>query len=159
MIVVSDTSPLSYLHQIGRLELLRQLYGTVLIPPAVDHELRAAPTLHTTFDWSVVQVRHPREADRVAELLGELDRGESEAIVLALESQADLLLIDEATGRTVASRLGVRRIGLLGVLLEAKSKDLIPSAGIELAKLQERTTFRLASSVREAFLRLAGESA
>lgn len=66
----------------------------------------------------------PEAARRVEELLAELDRGESESIVVALEVGADLLLIDERTGRDVASRMGIRRTGLLGVLLEAKNAKL-----------------------------------
>jgi predicted nucleic acid-binding protein len=51
VIVVSDTSPLSYLHQIGQLKLLQALYGQAVIP-AVEKELRAAAELHGGFDWS-----------------------------------------------------------------------------------------------------------
>ena len=78
--------------------------------------------------------------------------------MLAIETKADLLLIDEATGRAVAVRLGVPRTGLLGVLLEAKRRGLIPSAADELKHLLSRTTFRVHPGVREEFLRLAGES-
>ena len=85
MIVVSDTSPLSYFHQIGRLALLQSLYEEIIIPPAVENELRAAPALHAVFDWSLIRVVPPVSVHRVEELLGELDRGESEAIIVALE--------------------------------------------------------------------------
>lgn len=95
MIVVSDTSPLSYLHQIGRLFLLSSLYEDVIIPPAVADELRVAPRLHETVDWSRVRIVFPEATRRVEELLAELGRGESEAIVVTLEVGADLLLIDE----------------------------------------------------------------
>ena len=157
MIVVSDTSPLRRLHPIGRLTVLRDLYGRILVPPTVASELRAAPHLHECLDWSLLEVLAPRSPERVQSLLKELDRGESEAIVLALEQQADLLPIDERTGRDVASRLEIRRTGLLGVLLEAKREGLISSVTSEIDRLVGVTTFRIDPLVRVEVLHLAGE--
>lgn len=158
MIVVSDTSPVSYLHQIGQLALLSELYGRVLVPPTVASELRAASNLHRNLDWSLLDVVAPQSPERVDSLLDELDRGESEAIVLALEQQAELLLIDERTGRDVASRLGIRRTGLLGVLIEAKRRGLVSRVTSEIDRLVSQTTFRISPLVRAEVLRLAGES-
>lgn len=84
MIVVSDTSPVSYLHRIGRLTLLKDLYGRVLIPPAVRDELKAALGLHDTLEWSVFEVIPPESSENVQDFGSELDLGESEAIVLAV---------------------------------------------------------------------------
>ena len=158
MIVVSDTSPLSYFHQIGRLALLQSLYEEIIIPPAVENELRAAPAFHEVFDWSLMRVVPPASVHRVEELLGELDRGESEAIIVALELGADLLLIDERSGREVARRMGLRRTGLLGVLLEANNRGLIASVAAELDRLVAHTTFRIHPAVRTEVLRLAQET-
>jgi hypothetical protein len=157
VIVVSDTSPVSYLHQIGQLALLTELYGRVLVPPTVAFELRRAPNLHGNLDWSLLDLVAPQSAERVKSLLDELYRGESEAIVLALEQQAELLLIDERTGRDVASRLGIRRTGLLGVLLEAKRRGLISRVTPEIDRLVSQTTFRINPVVRAEVVRLAGE--
>ena len=77
---------------------------------------------------------------------------------LAQELRADLLLIDEASGREVAKRYGLRRTGLLGVLLEAKRKGMISSLKDELERLVNETTFRVHHLVRTEVLRLAGES-
>lgn len=158
MIVVSDTSPLSYLDQVGHLTLLQSLYDDIIVPPAVLDELRAASALHATFDWSFVRVVMPQSILRVEALLAELDRGESEAIVVALEIGADLLLIDEKTGRDVAKRMGIRRTGLVGVLLEAKGRGLIVSVAAELNRLVEQTSFRIHPTVRTEALRLANET-
>lgn len=158
MIVVSDTSPLSYLHQVGRLHVLSELYGEVIIPPAVEKELRTAEEIHAGLDWSLLRVISPKDRGKVDALLADLDLGETEAIVLAQELEADLLLIDEASGREVARRFGLRRTGLLGVLLEAKRNGIVPSLNGELERLLKETTFRLHPAVRSEVLRLAGES-
>ena len=89
--------------------------------------------------------------------LSELDPGESEAIVLALDTQADLLLLDERKARAVAARLGVRFIGLLGVLLEAKRRGHILSVKPLLDSLIVKAGFWLGSQVYSRALREAGE--
>lgn len=158
MIVVSDTSPLTYLHQIEQFTLLRTLYNEVVIPPAVEREIKDAPRLHEHFDWSILRVVKPVDFKMVDSLSVTLDRGESEAIVVASEVKADLLLIDEADGRQVARKLGIRHTGLLGVLLEAKRRGAIPEVALVIDRLVERTSFRIRSDVRRETLRLAGES-
>lgn len=157
MIVVSDTSPLSYLHRIERLSILKSLYGAVVIPPAVRQEIQAAGRLHEQLDWSFIRIIAPVDTKEVDELREHLDRGESEAIVVARELKADLLLIDERSGREIAKAMGVPRIGLLGVLLEAKSRGLIRSVAQELGRLEAATNFRLHPTVRAEVLRLANE--
>jgi predicted nucleic acid-binding protein len=96
LIVVSDTSPLLNLARIGRLELLPQLYKEVLIPSAVFKELSACkrdlpPTIDFAAEpWLIVAT--PYDQNRVQELRDDLDPGEAEAIVLAIERRADLVL-------------------------------------------------------------------
>lgn len=158
MIVVSDTSPITYLHQIERFTLLRSLYGEVVVPPAVERELREAAPIHEGLDWSALRVVEPKNSGMVTSLSASLDLGESEAIVVASEIQADLLLIDEANGREVARRMGIRLTGLLGLLLEAKNRGLVSSLANELDRLQKDTSFRIRPEVRAEVLRLAGES-
>ena len=102
MIVVSDTSPLTYLHQIERFALLSTLYDEIVIPPAVQRELEDAAHLHESLDWSLLRVVAPKSLEEVTSLATFLDRGEAEAIVVAFELRADFLLIDEADGRATA---------------------------------------------------------
>ena len=128
MIVVSDTSPITNLAAVGQLDLLRQIYGRVIIPEAVFQELTAVGGHHPgavaqQLDW--IETRSVSNRLLVNVLRVDFDDGEAEAIALAQEMAADLLLIDEHLGRAVATRLGIRIIGLLGVLIEAKHRAMI----------------------------------
>jgi len=158
VIVVSDTSPLTYLHQIERFELLRTLYEEIIIPPAVKRELEEGAHAHEGLSWSLLRVVKPKSWKDVSSLARSLDLGEADAIVVASELQADLLLLDEADGREVARKMGLRYTGLLGVLLEAKTRKLLPAVSTELDRLQESTNFRIRLEVRREVLRLAGEA-
>lgn len=146
---------------VGRLELVRQLYGTVLVPEAVRKEL-ATIALSRPGMWpdpapSWLEVRAAGNRPLVTSLLSELDAGEAEAIALAVESSADLLLIDERRGRQVASRLGVRRIGVLGVLLDAKGRGFLPALKPVLEDLLTRAGFWIHSDLLQQVLHAAGE--
>jgi predicted nucleic acid-binding protein len=131
LIVVSDTSPVLNLARIGRLDLLPLLYHQVLIPPAVHDELTRSqgdllPVIELASQaWLTVATANDQK--RVQELRDHLDAGEAEAIVLAIERRADLLLVDERRGRSTAKAAGLNITGLLGVLASAKQIGLIDS--------------------------------
>jgi uncharacterized protein len=163
--VVADTSPLFYLARLGRLALLRDLYQSVNLPPAVWSEALAGgrsypeilPHLQSgVSDGWLVLSKAPRSGP-LAEA-ARLDEGEREAILLACEIHADLLIVDEQIGRGVAERLGLVVTGTLGVLAEAKNKGLILSLRDELIKLRCDTTFRFSPELEKRILSLAGES-
>jgi len=153
MIVVSDTSAITSLIQIDRIEVLRELYGAILIPPAVERELRAHHSAIPNF--IEVTAIHDREA--AARLLLEINRGEAEAIVLAKEVRANVLLIDERKGRAVALREGIPIIGLVGALIAAKHKGFLPSLATALDELELKADFRIGAELRAAALQAAGE--
>lgn len=153
MIVVSDTSVITSLLQIGQLDLLCKLYQRVLIPRAVYNELaRSHQDLPEFIELGDVSNRK-----LVAELETELDLGEAEAIVLAKEKHADLLLIDEKRGRRVALREGIRITGLIALLVEAKSRGLISSVRDAISQLESRAGFRISEAVKLNAIRLAKE--
>ena len=152
MIVVSDTSPITTLIQIGKVDLLRRLYGEVLIPKAVRDELSATHQSLPEFFCCVPAINH----QAVSSLLEELDAGEAEAIVLAKEKHA-LLLIDEIEGRDIAAREGLRFIGLLGILNQAKLKGLIISVSEVLNEMESKTTFYISQEMKKVALKKAGE--
>jgi uncharacterized protein len=153
MIVVSDTSIITSLIQIGRVFLLKELHGVVLIPQVVHREL-----LRTHHDIpSFIEVRAVVDKQLVSRLQAELDLGEAEAIALAKETNADLLLIDEKLGRQVALREGIRIAGLMALAVEAKQRGLLDSVRELVRRLETEAGFRVSAAVKEEAFRHAGE--
>ena len=105
-------------------------------------------------DW--LEHRAVKDTAGALALQSRLDEGESEAIILALELGADLLLIDDRAGRMVAMEQGVRVIGLLGLLNEAKRQGLIERLAPVVAAVRQ-ADFRISPALAERVLREAGE--
>jgi uncharacterized protein len=159
MIVVSDTSPILSLALIGRLELLRELYGTITISEAVRSEIistdQGGAREVAQADWIITR---PIDPDVVLKLLlREVDQGEAEAIGLALQLKADVLLIDERKARHLAAYLELGVVGLLDVLQEAKQRHFITSIKPVLDDLITRARFRLSHKLYQRTLFTAGE--
>ncbi|MCX8089787.1 MAG: DUF3368 domain-containing protein [Verrucomicrobiae bacterium] len=161
---MSNSSPLVYLTRLGRLELLPALYREVMIPTAVWTEVaidgRGRPEADAVQKalaegWLKVE-RVIEVCESEEEVFASLGAGEREAIILAQRRNA-MLLIDEAEGRAVACRLALRHTGTLGVLLEARSRGLIPGVRPELERLREQTNFRFTEELFDSILRNAGE--
>ena len=161
MIVVSDTSPLMNLAVVAHLQLLHHLYDTVIIPEAVWYELSSLSSQHPevidmqTLSWLDRQTVTVRAV--VNALLVELDLGEAEAIALAVEKQADLVLIDERRGRQVAARMGLTAIGLLGILLEAKRKGYVSAVQPIVDDLIAKAGFWVSRQLYARILQAAAE--
>lgn len=161
MIVVSNTSPITNLVAVRQLNLLQQLYSRIIIPQAVYDEMAGLSYIVPgaievqTLSW--IQTQQVTDTNRVIELQAGLDRGEAEAIVLALELGSDLLLLDERRGRKVASQLGFKRTGLLGVLLEAKQNGLILAVKPVIDELILQVGFRISNQLYADVLQSAGE--
>ena len=154
MIVVSDTSCVTNLLAIGRVALLGELFGEVIIPSAVARELRAAHAALPDF----IREQPAKNSFRAQALAIEpLDEGEAEAIVVAEELHADYLLMDEAAGRAVALRCGLRVIGLLGLLVRAKQQSLIPAVAPLLDALERDAGFWMTADLKRRVLDQAGE--
>lgn len=151
MKVVSNTSPIINLAWIGKLELLHDLHGDIFIPEAVWHEItvqgRGRPGADEVREAGWIKTEPVRNVHLVVALRQELDAGEAEAIALALESEPALLLMDERLGRETASHSGLSYTGLIGVLIEAKHKDLIDSIKPCLDELRSRSGFRISEAL------------
>ena len=152
-IVVSDTTPLRYLVQLGYDRLLPALFSRVLIPASVLSELRQAKTPASVRSWAEhlpewIEVR--QAGDFFHEQLMELGIGEREAIQLATQLGIGLLLMDEREGTFLAKRQGFEVVGTLGVLLELAQLNLVPlEEGLErLGQTNFRRTAELFDRVR-----------
>ncbi len=128
MIVVSDTSPLCYLLLINQIDVLQTLYDVVIIPQAVANELSAPQTPSFVKNWmahppSWLQIQLAEPLQNIE--LKTLDPGEREAIVLAEQLNADLVILDDKAARRIAEERGLRMIGLLGIVKDAARSGLL----------------------------------
>lgn len=161
MIVISDASVLINLAIIGHLDLLQKLYQEIIISEAVYYEItikgagKPGDQEVRSSDW--VQVMAIKNTKLVKILLEEIDLGEAEGITLAVEMDATLLLIDEKLGREKAKAFGIKTVGLLGILLEAKRLGLIENVTDLMDELRERANFKIGKSLYQKVKELAGE--
>jgi predicted nucleic acid-binding protein len=154
MIVVADSGPLHYLILLDQTELLDRFYGQVVIPQAVLQELTSGKAPRPVKDWLSrppswfrVQAVPP---DRLRLITDDLDLGEREAIALAHLLQADLLLMDELSGRAEARRQGLKVTGTLGILRAAAERNWIDVPEV-LARLRQTTFYVDESLLRSVF--------
>lgn len=153
MTVVSDTTAITTLLKAGHIDLLAKLFGHIIIPQAVEDELLA---FHASLPEFINQ--HPI-APGARRLPGteSLGRGEAEAILLAKDLGAALLLTDDRKARLAAERLGVKCAGLVSLVLLAKQRGHITSVREILDALEQRGRFHLTEALRLETLRVAGE--
>ena len=149
MLVISDSGPIISLLKINKITLLQEAYGQVVIPDAVFEELTSNPEYvqeaRQVEERSFITHRSVGDARNVSLLrkgLG-LDAGESEAIALAEELSADLLLMDEQKGRTVARNMGIAVTGTIGFLADCFDEGLLSQSDVEacIALLQANNRF------------------
>ncbi len=163
MIVISDTTPIISLMKADRLELLQRLYQRVVIPKAVYAELVS----NTDFEEekekvancdfiSVEQIQNQESVKILRDNTG-LDLGESEALVLYEEKNADLLLMDEHKGRSVAKKMEVEHIGTVGILLMAfDEKYLLAEEVRDILKIMLEKDIRLSHNLCKKVLDYVG---
>ena len=158
---VSNTSPLTNLAAIGQFDLLRDLYGGLLVAEAVWEELNAGGRAWpgraevATADW--IERRAVQNRPLVTALRERLDPGEAETIALAVECSPPFVLMDEKEGRRVAQRLGLKTVGVVGVLIEAKARGLIAEVGPLLERLRQEAGFYLSDQVMRDARAFCGE--
>lgn len=157
--VILNNTPLVALYTLDLLWLLRDLYGTVIIPDAVEAEFLAvdtAPRQQALHDSDWIESRQLAEPRLALSYVG-LDLGEASVLALAIEQNAKLVIIDERKGRRYAQRLGLPHTGTIGIFLLAKERGLISTILPQIEQLLVAGLF-LAPSLIEQALKLAGES-
>lgn len=149
MIVVSNTSPLIVLSNIGEFEILHRLFNKIIIPEGVAEEFGDSVP-----EW--IEIRGVKNRILVDLLREKLHRGEAETIALAIELDADLVIIDDKAARNTAQSLGLRVTGTVGLILLAKRRGYYDEIKPVIEKLVKKG-FRLSKEIIENILREAGE--
>ncbi len=161
MLIVSDTSPIINLATIGHLWLLPKIYEQIIIPQSVYDEIVIVGTGEPGADEvrlaSWIEVRLCRPSVLWNQLQLELDAGEAEALALAVELQADRVLIDERRGRQKAIELSLKPLGVLGILLRAKQDNHIVQVKPLLDRLIDEADFFVHPRLYQDVLKLANE--
>ncbi len=154
--VVTNTTPLIALADIGQLELLHQLYGEILIPGAVMDEIKSEPakTLVTNAPW--IKKSNIGGAERRNLFKARLHSGEIEVILLAEDEKANLVIIDDNSAKKTAKYLGLNVTGTLGVLLKAKKEGLIKELK-PLMDMLDDDGFYIDANTRNLMMKYAGE--
>jgi predicted nucleic acid-binding protein len=153
MIVVSDTTPITTLLKAGEAEFLQKLFGSVLVPRAVADELLV---FHGELPAFVV-IQAVAEPDRLLPGIERLGKGEAQAILLAKEVGAEILITDDRKARTAAISLGLRCTGLLGLLVRAKQSNQLSSVRAMIDVLEKKGGLYLSEAVKAEAARIAGE--
>lgn len=161
MVVISNSSPLINLSIIGRLNLLERKFSEIIIPEAVWREVVVdgvgKPGTKEVEQAGWIKVHDVKDRKLVISLKQYLDDGESEAIALALEMGAGLVLLDERDARDTADAFGLNVLGVIGILVWARKNQLIPALKDELNLLQEVARFRFSGELYRRALVEVGE--
>ena len=163
MLAVSNTSPISNLASIGRLDLLKSQFPLLWIPDAVANELKAHPdanarnAIQRAIREQWIRVGTPQNSRLLKILQLQLHQGEAEAIAFGTDLKADIVLIDEQEGRQLASKTGLAVTGVLGVLLRAKRIGQIAAVKPEIDHLRSIAHFFVSSPLEAKILAAAGE--
>ena len=156
--VVSNTTPIISLLKLNQLDLLKQLYKQIHIPFAVYHEIEAGKTKGfykdlSKVDW--IKITEIKDKQAVKYFLG-LDSGEAEAIILASEINADLIILDEKLGRFHAKNAELKVTGTIGILIKAKSDGLITELKPLLNELTDKDVW-ISEKLKNEIIEKVGE--
>lgn len=147
--IIADTSCFIVLHTIGELELLQQVYGAIVTTPDIAAEYGG-----TLPEWVEVVAVLDKQKQQLLEM--QIDRGESSAIALAMETPDCTLILDDYKARRIAEHLNLSFTGTIGVLIKAKLMGILPAVKPLLEKIKQ-TDFRLSADLELQALKAAKE--
>ena len=148
-IIISDTSCFIILANIGELELLQKAYGEIVTTTEIANEYGEPLP-----EWVKIGTVKDKYRQQLLEM--QIDRGESSAIALALETSGCTIILDDYKARKIAEQLGINFTGTIGVVVKAKLKGIIPSIKPLLEKIK-LTNFRLSADIELQALKEANE--
>ena len=161
MIVVSDSTILIGLVKIGKLHLLKEIFSKIFVPEEVFKEVvergKGKPGSKVIKEAAWIEVKPVKDKIQVSFLLGSLEKGEAEVLVLSRELKADLILLDEEKARKSAVIAGFEIMGLLGLFILAKNLGLIYEVRPLVDELMIKK-FRINDIIIEKTLKKAGEA-
>ncbi len=156
MLVISDTSPISNLILTGKLFLLKKIFETIIIPEAVYLEIielkKFNVDLTEFINASWIKKEQIHDLILYHKLKSLVDESEAQAITIAHEINPDFLLIDEKKGRTIAKEMGIKIIGLIGVLVKAKRENIIIDVKSILDELRNKAGFFISQELYNEIL-------
>jgi len=157
--IAVNASPLINLSTLGFLQFLKDFHSNTIIPPAVWEEVvvqggkrPGVQAVTNARDQGWLELVEPSNEVLVTTLTKQLDIGEAETIVVALERSVDWILLDESEGREMATGYELNVTGTIGILLKALRKEKIESIEKPLNRLRKEANFRISSSLYEKVL-------
>ncbi len=148
-IIISDTSCLIILSKIGELDLLRKLYGNIVTTTDIASEFG-----EDLPDW--IEIKNVKDLHKQRLLEMQIDKGESSAIALALETEDSTVVLDDYKARKIANQLGINYTGTIGIIIKAKQNGITPSIKPVLEKIKQ-TNFRISAELEITALIEANE--
>jgi len=156
-IVISNATPIISLCSVHHEHILKELFNHIVIPEAVEDELRVLERPGSDFsDNSWVEVEAVKNEDLVHLLMKDLDRGESETIALAKQRKADIVIIDEIAGYQIAKHFELPVVRTLSVMKTAKERGIIKKIAPLLSEMVQKGRW-YSTDVIEKFLKIVGE--
>ena len=156
VVIVSDTTAISNLFKLEKLHYLKAIFQSLIIPTEVNNELLTLKEFGFNLeeiensDW--ISVRTVEKTQLYFELSGRLDLGETEAIVLSQQMGTDFLIMDEKKGRIEAEKLGIKTVGILGILIQCRRAGIISNLKAEMDDLIEKAGFWISEDLYQEII-------